>query len=70
MIPNNNITRKKFLHSFGSVMAGGSIAGISAVLLRRMYAKKEQQTFLCNRTEVKSSDCSGCAFDCPHKINN
>jgi len=67
MLSNKNITRKKFLYTCGSVLAGGSIVGISAVLLCRMYAKKDQQTFLCNRTEAKFSGCSGCAFDCQFK---
>ena len=70
MLSNKNITRKKFLHICGSVLAGGSIAGVSTVLIHRMYAKKDQQTLLCDRSEVKLTDCSGCAFDCPRKKNN
>jgi len=69
MVSNNHITRKKFLHIFGSVLAGAGIAGISAILLHRMYAKNDKPTISCNLTEAKWSDCSGCAFDCPRKIN-
>lgn len=35
MASNKKITRKKFLNTCGSVLAGGSIAGVSAVLFHR-----------------------------------
>ena len=70
MLPEKNITRKKFLHTCGSVVAGGSIAVVSAVLLRRMYAGKNNQTVPCNQAMAKCPDSSGCIFDCPLKIQN
>jgi len=60
-----NITRKKFLRTCGAALAGGSIAGISAILLRRMYAAKDEQTMTCSKSEAKRSDCSNCPFNCP-----
>ena len=55
-----NITRKEFISICGSILAGGSIAAVSAILLRRTYLEKDGAKNNCQ-------DCSGCKVDCPIK---
>ena len=57
-----NITRKEFMSICGSILAGGSIAAVSAVLLHRTYSAKE-------KTKKNCFDCSGCKVDCPIRNN-
>ena len=56
------MTREKFLRVCGSVLAGGSIAAVTTVLLHRKYATKDRQASLC---KSRFPDCSGCMNDCP-----
>ena len=58
------ITRKGFLRVCGSILAGCSIVGISAILIHRRYAGTNKQTGTCNNTGAKLPDCSNCA-GCP-----
>ena len=63
-LDSSQITRKNFLQTCGSIIAGGTIAGISAILISRMLNKKEQMLYTCDKNVINQHDCSCCTKIC------
>lgn len=70
----NKISRKRFLNIFGSVIAGGSIAGITGILLRRNSAARgtfigQQNSGVKQQQVVDSPYKLVSSFSVPDKID-
>ncbi|MFV0555117.1 MAG: twin-arginine translocation signal domain-containing protein [Mangrovibacterium sp.] len=60
------ISRRKFLQTIGTGVAGLSLATLSGVLLHKMYSPKADDT--CARKDITQSGklkCANCKLDCP-----
>jgi len=64
---STQINRKKFLQICGSVLAGVSIAALSTLFIRRMYAANSRQSIACDGTVRQMPGCSGCSSNCPSR---
>ena len=63
MEKKQKISRRNFLQKCGSVVAGGSIAGLSGILLHRnLTADESQKVDACISPRTS---CSDCEVNCP-----
>lgn len=64
----NNISRKKFLRICGSVVAGGSILGVTGNLLWKMFTRPDQVFFNVDKRSGGVSQARKSAFESPYKL--
>lgn len=64
----NKITRKDFLRTCGSIMAGGSILGISGVLLKNKTTQQNKKAMLLNEETSNSPYKLISSFSVPEQV--
>lgn len=64
----NNISRKKFLRICGSVVAGGSILGVTGNLLWKMFTRPDQVFFQVDKRSAGVSQARKSTSESPYKL--